>query len=522
MEPGLITPSAELKRPPTLLHSLLPIVGAGLLIGVGFGVYKIKVEVMLVLVTVLTGALAKWLGLGWREMQSGMMQSIHKGMPAMLIVVVVGALIGSWLACGTIPMIIYYGLGMISPKMFLVTASMATGLVSCLTGTGYGTIGTVGVAFMGIAHGLGVPPGPAAGALVAGAYLGDKISPFAANANFAVAIARVNIYDHIKHCLWTTVPAFTVGLIVYAIAGASMNLTASASFAADDNVRAALAKNFVFSPWLLLPPAVTLLLAVGNRPVMPGMLLSVGVAVALAVLVQGVPVVEALNITVTGFTPHTGVELVDKLLAQGGMDSMMHVTLIALCAFAFSGLLQKAGLLGPVLEKLFQFTTNTRRLVSATAASCLVVEIMTGAAFVTILLPTELFGPVYRKLGLAGKNLSRVVGDCGIVGVPLLPWSIAGAFMSKALGVSVTTYAPWAVFCYAGIGVDGMLGAVEFEVDHIGLAGVIGHRLLRSIIHVATVCIVLVRPAAGSGVVAGSGRAYRWHSLGGPSLDSPH
>jgi Na+:H+ antiporter, NhaC family len=141
---------------------------------------------------------------------------------------------------------------------------------------------------------------------------------------------------------------------------------------------------------------------------------------------------------------------VDKLLAQGGMDRMMHVTLIALLAFAFSGVLQKAGLLEPLLEELFKFTTTPWRLIASTAVGCVVVELMTGAAFVCILLPSELFGPAYRKLGLAGKNLTRTVGDCGIVGVPLLPWSIAGAFMSGALGVPVTTYAPWAIFCYAG------------------------------------------------------------------------
>ena len=464
MDPGVITPSAELKRQPNLGHSLVPIAGTALLIGVGFGCYQVKVEILLVIATLLTSGLAVWLGLGWKEIQAGMMQSIMKGMPAMLIVVVVGALIGSWLAAGTIPMLIYYGLGLISPKLFLVTACLATGIVSMLTGTGYGTIGTVGVAFMGIAHGLGVPPAQAAGALVAGAYLGDKVSPCAANANFAVAIARVNIYDHIRHCLWTTVPAFATGLAVYAVVGLSTDVVAGASLAADDQVRQALAQHFVFSPWLLLPPAVTLLLAARNLPVLPGMLLSVAVAVALAILVQGVPWAEALNVTVTGFKPATGLPMVDRLLAQGGMQAMMHVTLIALCAFAFSGVLQKAGLLGPVLKLLFQFTTNTRRLVSATVGSCLVVELMTGAAFVTILLPTELFAPVYRQMGLAGKNLSRAVGDSGIVGVPLIPWSIAGAFMSSALGVPVLAYAPWAIFCYAGIFFTLLVGFTGFTM----------------------------------------------------------
>ena len=451
METGLITPSPELQRPPAFAHSLLAIVGTAGLICVGFGIYKIKVEVLLLLATALVGCLARWLGIGWKEMQAGMLQSIHKGMPALLIVIVVGALVGSWLAAGTIPMITYYGLGLISPKMFLVTACLAAGIISVLTGTGYGTIGTVGVAFMGIAHGLGIAPGPAAGALVAGAYLGDKISPFAGNANFAVGVARVNIYDHIRHCLWTTVPAFGLGLLIYAVVGGHAATGGTGSLAASEELRNALARNFVFSPWLLAPVAITIWLAAGNRPVIPGMLLSIAVAVALAVLIQHVPLLEALNVTVTGPNSHTGHPLIDKLLAQGGMDKMMHVTLIALCAFAFSGLLQKAGLLEPVVQRLNRFTTTTGRLVGATATSCLVVELMTGAAYVTILLPAELFGPAYRKLGLAGKNLTRVIGDTGIVGVPLIPWSIAGAFMSGTLGVPVLAYAPWAIFCYAGM-----------------------------------------------------------------------
>lgn len=464
MEPGLIAPSSELKRTPRLGHALLPLVGTALLICVGFGVYQVKIEVLLMLATALTGLFAKWLGVSWRELQAGMMQSILKGLPAMLIVIVVGALIGSWLACGTIPMIIYYGLGLISPRWFLVTASVATGIVSSLTGTGYGTIGTVGVAFMGIAHGLGVPPGEAAGALVAGAYLGDKISPFAANANFAVAIARVNIYDHIRHCLWTTVPAFAVGLLVYAIAGAPNVAAGGNALAADENVRAVLAKSFSFTPWLWLPPVLTFALALGNRPVLPGMLLSILVALVLAITVQRVPLVTALNITVTGFEPHTGLPLVDKLLAQGGMDKMMHVTLVALLAFAFSGVLQKAGLLEPVLAPLFRFTTTPARLITATAFGCLVVELVTGAAFVCILLPSEIFGPAYRRLNLAGKNLTRTVGDCGIVGVPLLPWSIAGAFMSGTLNVTVRDYAPWAVFCYAGFAFTLLAGFTGFTL----------------------------------------------------------
>ena len=346
-------------------------------------------------------------------------------------------------------MLTYFGLGLISQKLFLVTACACASLVSVLLGSGYATIATVGVAFMGIAHGLNIPLGQAAGALVSGAYLGDKISPFAGNANFAVSIAGVNIYDHIRHCLWTTVPAVLVGLGVYYFMGASG--TSGGALNETEVLRKALASHFVFSPFLLLPVVVSVWLAAGNRPVLPGMFLSISVSVVLAIVIQHQSPSAVLNALVEGPDIHTGNKLLDKLLEQGGMTRMMHVTLIAILAFAFNGILQTSGLLTPLVSKLFQFTTTPLKAVGATALTCFVVELMTGAAYVTILLPAELYKPVYHKLGLAGKNLTRAIGDCGIVVVPLIPWSIAGAFMSGTLGVSVIDYAPWAVFCYVGL-----------------------------------------------------------------------
>jgi NhaC family Na+:H+ antiporter len=214
-------------------------------------------------------------------------------------------------------------------------------------------------------------------------------------------------------------------------------------------LRTVLAAHFVFSPWLLAPPAITLYAMARQRPVIPGMLASGAAAVVLAVAVQRVPLAEAMNVMVSGYAPQTGSKLVDQLLTQGGMLSMMHVTLIAFCAFAFSGIMQKAGLLEPVLSRLLRFARNPGRLILTTGAACVAIELITGSAFLCILIPGELFAPAFIRLNLAAKNLSRTIGDCGIVGVPLIPWSIAGVFMSGALGVPVGAYAPWAVFCYA-------------------------------------------------------------------------
>jgi len=450
VELGPIIPSPELRRAPGLSGALTALLGTVVILVVGYAKFGVKPEILLVLSTAFVVCLSASLGVSWKQTQSGMLQSILKGMPAMLIVIVVGALIASWLAAGIIPMIIYYGLGIITPRFFLLTASVASCVVSCLTGTGYGTIGTIGVAFMGIAHGLGIPPGPAAGALVAGAYLGDKVSPLAANSNLACAVSGVNIYDHIRHCLWTTIPALAVGFVVYAFYGGGRAGAAGVVNAADGSLRAALAAHFVFSPWLLIPPAITLYAMARKYPVIPGMIVSVIAAVILAVWLQHAKIGATLNVLADGFTSHTGVPSVDKLLAQGGMSSMMRVTMIALCAFSYSGALQKAGLLEPILARLIKFAHTPGRLILTTGCACIAVELLTGSAFLCILLPGELFGPAYGRMGLAAKNLSRTIGDFGIVGVPLIPWSIAGAFMSGTLGVTVGEYAPWAVFCYVG------------------------------------------------------------------------
>jgi NhaC family Na+:H+ antiporter len=258
-------------------------------------------------------------------------------------------------------------------------------------------------------------------------------------------------------------PALAVALAVYGVTGGRV---ASSGVVSDggDGLRTALAGHFVFSGWLLLPPAILIWAMVRNRPVIPGILLSAGAATVLAVTIQHLPLAGAASAMVAGYSSQSGFAPLDKLLSQGGMLSMMPVTLIALCAFAFGGVMQKAGLFEPLLERLHRFANTPGRLIAATGASCVAVEMMTGSAFLCILLPGELFAPAFRRMDLAAKNLSRTIGDCGIVGVPLIPWSIAAAFMSGTLGVAVSDYAPWAVFCYAGAAFTLAFGFAGFAV----------------------------------------------------------
>jgi len=438
------------KITPTFVQSLVPLFAIALFLGVGYGVFHLNAEILLIAAAGVAGTIALKLGYNYREIESGIIESMAKGMPAMLIVIVVGALIGSWIAAGTIPMLIYYGLQLISPKFFLLTACVVSSVVSLVTGTSYGTVGTIGVAFIGIAQGLNIPLDQAAGAIVAGAYFGDKLSPFSDTTNLAPIAARSNLFDHIRHTLWTTTPAWLIGMLIYFYMGLTSGQDHSATLERAETIQQLLKDGFQFSWLLLVPLFITLYFAVRKKPVIPGMLLSAALAVILAIFIQNMEMPTAVATMVKGFQANTGDVMVDKLLTRGGMISMMHVTLIAFCAFAFGGIVQKAGMLDVLLEHLLKVANTVGRIVASTVASSIAVAVMTGSSFLSILIPGELFAPAYRKFNLAAKNLSRTTEDSGTVIVPLVPWSIAGVFMAGTLGVSTLAYAPWAIMCYTG------------------------------------------------------------------------
>jgi NhaC family Na+:H+ antiporter len=438
------------KLTPTLIQSLTPLMALALFLGVGYGVFHLNAEILLIAAATVAGIIALRLGYSYKDIESGIIESMMKGMPAMLIVIVVGALIGSWIAAGTIPMLIYYGLKLISPQFFLLTACLVSSVVSLVTGTSYGTVGTIGVAFIGIAGGLGIPLDQAAGAIVAGAYFGDKLSPFSDTTNLAPIAARSNLFDHIRHTLWTTTPAWLLGMLIYFIIGMTSGNDLPATMERAETIKQILKDGFEFHWLLLIPPVITLTFALRKKPVIPGMLLSSVVAVLLAIFIQHLEMVTAVTSMVKGVVTSTGDPMVDKLLSRGGMVSMMHVTLIAFCAFAFGGIVQKAGMLDVLLTRLLKVANTVGRIVASTVASSITVALMTGSSFLSILIPGELFAPAYRKFNLAAKNLSRTTEDSGTVIVPLVPWSIAGVFMAGTLGVETLAYLPWAIMCYTG------------------------------------------------------------------------
>jgi NhaC family Na+:H+ antiporter len=451
------------KREPTFGIALAFLIIMGIFLGVGYGVYHIRAQVVLLGSALITGCLGLYFRYSWQEMEKGIVDSIHKAMPALLIMLCVGVLIGSWIACGTIPMIIYYGLKLISPQYFLLTACFVCSITSLATGTSWGTIGTLGVAFIGIALGFGIPAGPAAGAIVSGAYFGDKMSPFSDVTNLAPVVARSNLFDHIKHMLWSCIPAWLIGLFVYFLVG----LRYDTKLAQPEKlmmIMKTIRENFHFHILLLMPMFIIFYFALKKKPTIPGMLLSSLLAAILAAVFQKASLTEIASAINSGYQSSTGVAEVDRLISRGGMMSMMETLLVAFAAFSFGGIMQRIGLLSIILNRVMRFVRQTWSLVLTTICSSIVSALITGNSYLSMIIPGELLSPIYRQKGLAAKNLSRIIEESGAIVVPLIPWSMAGVYVTGTIGVPVLQYVPWAIMNYAAVIILAIYGFTGFTM----------------------------------------------------------
>ena len=396
-------------------------------------------------------------------------------MPAILILVSVGALVGTWMAAGTIPLMIYYGVQMVDPQWMLVTSFLITAVVSVVTGTSWGSVATMGVALMGIASTLGVSLPATAGAVIAGSYFGDKISPLSDTTNLAPIAAGSNLYEHIGHMFWTTIPATIISLIVYAFIGMNSNGAADVNSASVTKMLTQLDAMYSWNILLIVPVVIVLAGSLLKWPTIPVMMLSSVVAGIEAIALQGITLKNVLAstvggfkvtmITAAGFDPSTCSMEVVKLLNRGGMNSIMSTTLLVFCAFVFAAIMSRSGCLDVVLEKILSVAKSTGALISATVTSCIVMALTTGNSYLSILVPGEMFRDAYQARGLAAKNLSRTLEDAGTVFVPLVPWSAAGAYMTSCLGVETLDYLPYAILCYAGFMI-----AIFYGFTGIGIA----------------------------------------------------
>lgn len=384
------------------------------------------------------------LGFTWRELEEGVLDTIKMAMQAVLILMIVGALIGTWILSGTVPSMIYWGLKILSPGIFLVATTLICSIVSLATGSSWTTAGTVGIALIGIGQGLGMPTPLVAGAIISGSYFGDKMSPLSDTTNLAPAMAGSTLFEHVKHMIYTTAPSLLIALVLYGMigmkyAGKELDLTQV------EIIRNALEGSFsTLSPLLLIPPVMVILMVVFKMPAIPGLVIGTLLGGIFAWIFQGANLGDIINAAHYGFVSKTGIAEVDSLLTRGGLDSMMWTVSLILCALTLGGILEKTGMLEAIAHSLLAFAKGTFGLVFVTIFSCLFTNLVTGEQYLSLVLPGRMYKDEYRKRGLHPKNLSRALEDSGTLSSPLIPWNTCGAYMWVTLGVHPFAYLPFA------------------------------------------------------------------------------
>lgn len=465
-----------MKREPTFFESISCFIILGLVIGIGFGYFGIPIQPLLLVSAAYAAVIALRVGISWEEMEEGIIERLKTAMPAIFILFSVGIIIGSWIYSGTVPLLIYYGLQIISPTYFLVTAFVIVAVVSVATGTAWGSTATAGVALMGIAAELDVSLAMAAGAVISGGVFGDKLSPLSDTTNLAPLVVEVNLYEHIKHMLWTTVPASIVGLIVWFLVGINTDYSAASS----GNVDSLLNQLDLIYNWnifMLIPFVIILWGAFAKKPVVPMMLLSSVAAVFIGMFSNGFTLVDGLTsmadgfsvsmINAPGFNPDVLSENVTSLIVRGGIFSMTTIVVTIFCGYAFAGIVAVAGCLDKILATFSKMVESTWKLVGVTILGSTIIVFTAGVASISIIMVGVLLQDAYAKKGLHAKNLSRTLEDSGTMLIPFVPWGVSGIFYLEVLGVSVTDYWIWAIPCYLCI-----VFAMIYASTGIGLAKV--------------------------------------------------
>jgi NhaC family Na+:H+ antiporter len=433
------------KKQPSLMVSVIPVIITIALLSVSIIVYGADVHMPLLIGAIVASAIAIFgLGFTWKEIEQGIVDSIGGTMQAILILAIVGSLIGVWIAGGIVPTMIYYGLQILSPTFFLVASVLLCSIVSLATGSSWTTAGTVGVALVGVAQGLGISVALAGGAIISGAYFGDKMSPMSDTTNLAPAMAGAELFDHIKHMFYTTSVSYGITLVIFFVlgfryAGSELDTTAI------NGILEAIAGAYTINPLLMLVPVIVIVMVAMKIPALPGLVVGVLLG-ALCTIYQGGDFGAILDALQYGVVTETGHEMVDNLLSRGGLQSMMWTISLIMCALTFGGVLEKTGMMAVIANKLLKFANSTGSLILITAVTAIFVNILCGDQYLAIALPGKMYKTTYHERGLAPRNLSRVLEDSGTVTSALIPWNTCGATMSTFLGVPTLAYLPYAFF----------------------------------------------------------------------------
>ena len=458
-------PPKLIKRTPSLFEALLPILCLIVMLSTSVFIYGDNSsyggnQIALIVCAGIASIIGIKNGYSWKEIEIGIVKGISTAMGAILILLAVGAMIGTWIMSGLVPAMIYYGLNLLSPSIFYFAACIICALSALSIGSSWTVAGTLGAALMGIAVGLGLSPEVTAGAVISGAYFGDKMSPLSDTTNLAPAVAGTDLFTHINHMIWTTGPSLLISLCIFLFMG--LNAADAQNLEGLKLIQNTIENNFNISILSFIPLVIVFVMAFNKMPAFPTVLIGGLIGGVFAVLLQPQVVrnfvgeTDLPNYLITlsgvwtalhsGFSIESGVAVVDDLLSRGGMSSMLNTVWLVISALTFGAVLETTRLLNTLVKVLLSFAKSTSSLIITTIGTCIGINIVTADQYMAIVLPGRMFKAEFKRRKLAPKNLSRTLEDSATMTSPLVPWNTCGAFMSASLGIATFSYLPFCFF----------------------------------------------------------------------------
>lgn len=469
-------------KKPSLQEALIPVFFLIVMLAINVMIFGDEAldgsnQIVLLLSAAVAGIVGFRLGFSWFQMQEGIVKSISDAMASILILLLIGSLAGTWLLSGIVPAMIYYGLQILNPTIFLFAACVVSAIVSVATGSSWTTIATIGIALLGIGKTLGMSEGLVAGSIISGAYFGDKMSPLSDTTNLAPAMAGTDLFTHIRYMAFTTIPSIVITLIIFIIIGFTVD---DAPIPEDVTVVLnVIESTFNINGWLFLVPAIVIYLIIKKVPALPALLAGTLLGGIFALIFQPQMIVEISQIPdnfllasyisvmkaiYTRIAVVTDNELVDSLLSTGGMAGMLNTIWLIICAMIFGGIMESVGLLQRITESVISKVHSTGSLIASTVGTCVFFNLTASDQYLAIIVPGRMYASTYSNRGLKPENLSRALEDSGTVTSVLVPWNTCGATQSTILGVATVTYLPYCFFNIISPFMSILFGVVDIKI----------------------------------------------------------
>ncbi len=454
------------QKVPSLIEALTPIIFLIILLVINIWIFGTdgldgSNQIVLLISSAIAAAVAIFrLHIPWERLQDGMVKSISSAMSSIFILLLIGALAGTWMISGIVPAMIYYGLQILNPVIFLIAATIVSAIVSIATGSSWTTVATVGVALLGIGKALGFEEGLIAGAILSGAYFGDKMSPLSDTTNLAPAMAGTDLFTHIRHMVYTTVPSILITLIIFGIIGFTISTNGSVTQVND--ISDVIIENFNINLWLFIVPALVMIMIIKKIPAVPVLFFGAILGGIFAIIFQPqiirivaeengmsysyVSFKAVMMALYGGVSVVTSNEIVNELLVTSGMSGMLNTIWLIICAMIFGGVMEESGMLQVIAQAVIRKIHSVGSLIASTAATCVFFNVTASDQYLAILVPGRMYADIYKKRGLKPENLSRTLEDSATVTSVLVPWNTCGATQASVLGVATLTYAPYCFF----------------------------------------------------------------------------